>query len=94
MLQFIIFPGPLSSTCVDFWIMVWETQSPLIVMLTPVCERGRVKCHPYWPQHLNTSVLYHNIQVKTVEESALPHWIRREFQLKHLEVRLFESTFN
>jgi tyrosine-protein phosphatase non-receptor type 4 len=29
--------------------MTWEQESPLIIMLTTVVERGRVKCHKYWP---------------------------------------------
>jgi len=58
-----------------------------VVMLTPICERGRVKCHPYWPQSPNSSVIYHQIQITTLKETKLPHWIQREFQLKNLEVR-------
>jgi tyrosine-protein phosphatase non-receptor type 4 len=30
--------------------MTWEQESPLIIMLTTVVERGRVKCHKYWPE--------------------------------------------
>ena len=29
--------------------MTWECQSSLIIMLTTIVERGRVKCHQYWP---------------------------------------------
>ena len=45
----ILCQGPLSHTCAEFWYMTWEQQSPLIIMLTTVVERGRVKCHKYWP---------------------------------------------
>lgn len=30
--------------------MTWECQSTLVIMLTTVVERGRVKCHQYWPE--------------------------------------------
>ena len=34
--RYIATQGPLSSTCVDFWYMVWEQESPLVIMLTTV----------------------------------------------------------
>lgn len=40
---------PLFSPLQDFWYMAWEGQSSLIIMLTTIVERGRVKCHKYWP---------------------------------------------
>ena len=34
--------GPLESTVNDFWRMVWETQSKVVVCLTDIVERGVV----------------------------------------------------
>ena len=34
--------GPLRNTVEDFWRMVWEQQSYILVMLTNVQERGKV----------------------------------------------------
>ncbi|KAB7507413.1 Tyrosine-protein phosphatase 1 [Armadillidium nasatum] len=48
--RYIACQGPLSTTTSDFWHMVWEQQSTLVVMLTTVVEQGRVKCHRYWPK--------------------------------------------
>lgn len=47
--RYIATQGPLQSTSDDFWTMVHEQQCRLIVMLTTVIERGRAKCHKYWP---------------------------------------------
>ena len=45
--------GPLPNTCSDFWYMVWEQQSTLIVMLTTNVERGRVSYGKLAPYHIN-----------------------------------------
>lgn len=47
--NYIATQGPLQATTEDFWQMVLEQESNLIVMLTTVIERGRAKCHKYWP---------------------------------------------
>jgi protein tyrosine phosphatase len=34
--------GPLSNTSYDFWRMVWELNSPCIIMLTNIREKNKV----------------------------------------------------
>ncbi|KAK3842010.1 MAG: protein-tyrosine phosphatase-like protein [Linnemannia gamsii] len=41
--------APLPTTFLDFWKVVWEQNSRVVVMLTREVEMGRVKCHKYWP---------------------------------------------
>ena len=33
--------------------MIWENRSDVIAMVTQEVERGRVKCHKYWPDSLD-----------------------------------------
>lgn len=39
---YILAQAPLSNTVIDFWRMVWEQNSRLIVMLTEYMENGVV----------------------------------------------------
>jgi len=41
--------GPLQATFGDFWRMVWETESAVIIMLTNEVENRKLKCDRYWP---------------------------------------------
>uniref|UniRef100_A0A673ASF1 protein-tyrosine-phosphatase n=1 Tax=Sphaeramia orbicularis TaxID=375764 RepID=A0A673ASF1_9TELE len=41
--------GCLATTVNDFWQMVWQENTRVIVMTTREVEKGRNKCVPYWP---------------------------------------------
>ncbi|XP_026530936.1 tyrosine-protein phosphatase non-receptor type 22 [Notechis scutatus] len=40
--------GPLSTTVVDFWRMIWEYKILIIVMACMEFEMGKKKCERYW----------------------------------------------
>ncbi|NXK56998.1 PTPRK phosphatase, partial [Chauna torquata] len=47
---FIAAQGPLPGTVVDFWQMVWQEKTSVIVMLTGLVEQNKTKCEQYWPE--------------------------------------------
>lgn len=41
--------GCLPNTIVDFWSMIWQENTRVIVMTTKEIERTKKKCEKYWP---------------------------------------------
>ena len=57
--------GPIDTTIADFWRMIWEQQSSVIIMSTNLIEGGKTKCARYWPapgQHMKLAGADLNIQ--------------------------------
>ncbi|XP_069795097.1 protein tyrosine phosphatase receptor type Fa isoform X7 [Narcine bancroftii] len=71
--------GPLAETTEDFWRMLWEHNSTIIVMLTKLREMGREKCHQYWPAE--RSARYQYFVVDPMAEYSMPQYILREFKV-------------
>ncbi|XP_061776860.1 receptor-type tyrosine-protein phosphatase F-like isoform X7 [Nerophis ophidion] len=71
--------GPLSETTEDFWRMLWEHNSTIVVMLTKLREMGREKCHQYWPAE--RSARYQYFVVDPMAEYNMPQYILREFKV-------------
>ncbi|XP_046546229.1 multiple epidermal growth factor-like domains protein 10 isoform X1 [Haliotis rubra] len=47
---FIATQGPMPKTVGDFWRMIWQEETDIIVMLTRLKEGIKVKCEKYWPE--------------------------------------------
>ena len=47
--------GPLPNTLVDFWRMIWECETTVIVMACNESESGKYKCESYWPTSTGNS---------------------------------------
>nr|XP_009305374.1 protein tyrosine phosphatase, receptor type, D isoform X15 [Danio rerio] len=71
--------GPLAETVEDFWRMLWEHNSTIVVMLTKLREMGREKCHQYWPS--DRSARYQYFVVDPMAEYNMPQYILREFKV-------------
>uniref|UniRef100_A0A452EBK9 Tyrosine-protein phosphatase non-receptor type n=1 Tax=Capra hircus TaxID=9925 RepID=A0A452EBK9_CAPHI len=82
--QYIACQGPLPHTCTDFWQMTWEQGSSMVVMLTTQVERGRVKCHQYWPDPTGSSS-YGCYQVTCHSEEGNTAYVFRKMTLFNQE---------
>jgi protein tyrosine phosphatase len=90
--------GPLPSTYTDFWRMVWEQNTSIIVMMTKLEERNRLKCDQYWPN--KAMDVYGNLmQVTLVDITELATYTIRTFILARIgsnepkrEIKQFQYT--
>ncbi|XP_034939703.1 tyrosine-protein phosphatase non-receptor type 9 isoform X2 [Chelonus insularis] len=71
---FISTQGPLPKTCGDFWRMIWEQQTLVVVMTTRVIERGRTKCAQYWGPEPGDEVSAGGFTVTTLDVETNPDY--------------------
>ncbi|XP_060637424.2 tyrosine-protein phosphatase non-receptor type 3 isoform X2 [Anolis sagrei] len=82
--KYIATQGPLPHTCVHFWQAVWDHKLSLIIMLTTLTERGRTKCHPYWPDP-PAIVEFGNFRIKCCTEDCTIAYVFREILITNIE---------
>ncbi|XP_068699267.1 tyrosine-protein phosphatase non-receptor type 11-like [Montipora capricornis] len=78
--RYIAAQGCLPSTVEDFWNMVFQENSRIIVMTTKEVERGRNKCTRYWPDP-DTTKEVNSFHIRYLQEFEYSDYTLREFEL-------------
>jgi tyrosine-protein phosphatase non-receptor type 7 len=79
--------GPLPWTVNDFWRMVWEQKTSVIVMVTGLEERRIVKCAQYWPDpQVTLTASYGDLNVTLKKRvTTNPNYTVSHFHVTHRE---------
>ncbi|XP_073718429.1 receptor-type tyrosine-protein phosphatase C [Misgurnus anguillicaudatus] len=75
--KYIAAQGPKDETIEDFWRMIWEQKSSIIVMVTRCEEGNKTKCAQYWPYLERETEIYEDFVVKIKSEEHCPDYIIR-----------------
>nr|CAD7395354.1 unnamed protein product [Timema cristinae] len=86
--------APLQSTITDFWRMVWEQQTRVILMLTDLVEDGKEKCADYLPPSEVTDChrLFGDFQVTLKKREVKENYVISSLQIKNMETNTWREV--
>jgi protein tyrosine phosphatase len=86
--------APLPSTFADFWLVVWQEQCLVIVMLTNLQEKGTKKADRYWPQG-QVPLICGRFEITLVAERnfVASSDLTREFRLRNLDTNEIRPVY-
>lgn len=79
--EYIACQGPKEDTTYDFWRMIDQYEVNIIVMLTQLVEKGKVKCHQYYPV-IRETFGYENITIRCTSELDFRTYTQRTLILQ------------
>ncbi|NP_001027788.1 receptor-type tyrosine-protein phosphatase C precursor [Takifugu rubripes] len=79
--KYIAAQGPKEETVSNFWRMIWEQQTSIIVMVSRCEEGNRIKCAQYWPSEDRDTEIFEEFIVKLTSEDHYPDYIIRHLSL-------------
>ncbi|QSL66827.1 hypothetical protein MERGE_001214 [Pneumocystis wakefieldiae] len=90
--KYIASQGPLKSTVLHFWNMVWDNLNDqgIILMLTKIEEQGLEKCAKYWPEEEEKELIFPEIFLK-VEFMGKEYNEKAETLIRHLKLSILNK---
>ncbi|CAB3385403.1 Hypothetical predicted protein [Cloeon dipterum] len=86
--------APMESTVADFWRMIWEQQSKVVLMLTDLEENGVEKCADYMPpsEVLDCHRLFGDFHVTLKKREERDKYVISTLQLKNMETNSWREV--
>lgn len=69
--EYISAQAPMTETIDDFWFMVWQQRSSIVVMLTRFVENNKMKAEIYWPDKVDTNMRFGSISITNTKINKL-----------------------
>ncbi|XP_053094193.1 receptor-type tyrosine-protein phosphatase C isoform X3 [Pangasianodon hypophthalmus] len=88
--KYIAAQGPKEETVGDFWTMIWEQKTSIIVMVTRCEEGNKNKCAQYWPSMERETEIFDDLVVKIKGEENCPDYIIRHLTLMNRKEKAVE----
>ncbi|XP_059485040.1 tyrosine-protein phosphatase non-receptor type 23 isoform X2 [Neocloeon triangulifer] len=83
--DYILTQSPLPSTYLDFWTMIWEQQTELIVCLLSDAElNGEI----YWPTQRGEELAIGKLRISLNSVNVKPSWTERLISITHPETKI------
>ncbi|KAI4481601.1 hypothetical protein M0802_013899 [Mischocyttarus mexicanus] len=79
--EYIACQGPKEDTTYDFWRMIDQYEINIIVMLTQLVEKDKIKCHQYYPT-IRETFEYENITIRCKSELDFRTYTQRTLILQ------------
>ncbi|XP_076749342.1 phosphatidylinositol phosphatase PTPRQ-like isoform X1 [Xylocopa sonorina] len=79
--EYIACQGPKEETTFDFWRMIEQYNINMIVMLTELVEKGKEKCHQYFPT-IRETFKYESMTIKCTSELDYRSYTQRTLVLQ------------
>uniref|UniRef100_A0A2H8THE0 Tyrosine-protein phosphatase non-receptor type 7 n=1 Tax=Melanaphis sacchari TaxID=742174 RepID=A0A2H8THE0_9HEMI len=86
--------APMQSTIPDFWQMIWDQNTRVIIMVTSLTEKGVERCADYLPpsEVLDCHRLFGDYQITLKKREVKEKFIISSLQLKNLETNLWRDV--
>eukprot|EP00271_Cylindrocystis_brebissonii_P008703 TRINITY_DN23184_c0_g1_i1.p1 TRINITY_DN23184_c0_g1~~TRINITY_DN23184_c0_g1_i1.p1 ORF type:complete len:547 (+),score=84.50 TRINITY_DN23184_c0_g1_i1:152-1792(+) len=92
--RYVATQGPLGNTVEDFWVMVRQLRTPVIIALTKAIEGNRVKCARYFPLDAGDVQVWGSCRVTTRScRDVLPGVEERVIDVEDMTVDGKEAVF-
>ncbi|NWS50733.1 PTN22 phosphatase, partial [Probosciger aterrimus] len=79
--------GPLPTTVIDFWRMIWEYEVLIVVMACMEFEMGKKKCERYWAEVDGSPLQCGPFSIACEAEKK-----KKEYVIRRLKVTLNEAS--
>ncbi|XP_056895698.1 tyrosine-protein phosphatase non-receptor type 22 isoform X2 [Takifugu flavidus] len=81
--EYIATQGPLPHTLLDFFRMLWEHNTEVVVMACREFEMGKKKCERYWPQKEEPPLVCEPFTVRCESEENRGDYLTRTLQVTY-----------